>query len=229
MSKSIEQLKIGQGPNVLRALEELDQQQKNLLQLFIAMSQAYEGYSYPVDLLATAAIKRSISTAAGFKMLVEARNILCSRALLRLQIDTALRFYSVFIVEKPHDYSVQVLSGKQIDQLKDKLGNNMKDSYLLGKLKNEYPWLETVYRYLSGYVHFSAEHFFSSIKDVRDDVTTIEFELSKLDMKFPEESWLEMIECFKETTSIFVKYLEGWIYTKANPEKVSELREKLKR
>jgi hypothetical protein len=220
---------IKQSPNVLKALKELDKQQKYILKLYKDMSNADGGKTYPVDLLATGAIKRALSTTAGFKLLIKAKNILCSRALLRIQIDTAIRFYSIFIVEDCHRYSKQVLSGIQIDHLKDKLGNKMKDAYLVGKLKSEYPWLETVYKNLSGYIHLSADHYFSTIREIRDDTNTVFFEISERDTKFPEFSWLEMIECFKEATKIFVEYLEGWILTKANPEIVSKMKEKLQK
>jgi hypothetical protein len=215
---------IKQSSKVLKALDELEKQQKNLIKLFKAMSTASGGKIYPFDLLAIGAIKRALSTAAGFKMLVKARNILCSRALLRMQIDTAIRFYSAFIVEDVHGYSMKVLSGTQIDHLKDKCGERMTDAYLVEKLTPEYPWLQTVYKNLSGYIHLSADHYFSTIREIRDAGRTIFFELSKQDMKFPEGSWLEMTECFKEATDIFVKYLEGWIFTKTNPEIVSKLK-----
>ena len=226
MSNKTEKDKHGQ--SVLKSLEELEDRWRKLIKLFKEMSSAYERKIYPVDLFALGAIKRAISTIAGIKMIVVSWNMLCARTLLRMQIDTALRFYSVFIVKKPHDFVLQVLDGKQIRHLRDKNGKKMTDAYLVSKLESEYPWLPEVYKNLSGYVHLSDQHFFSTVKDINNESRTVFYEISEKDTKFPESSWLEIVNCFNESTDIFIKYLQGWIFTKANPEIVAKLKKKLK-
>ena len=52
----------------------------------------------------------------------------------------------------------------------------------------------------------------------------MEFAIQEEDTKFPEFSWVEVIDCFNESIDIFVKYLEGWIFTKANPDLVEKLK-----
>jgi hypothetical protein len=68
----------------------------------------------------------------------------------------------------------------------------------------------------------------SPVQQVNNDSRSIQFEISEKDVNFPEFSWLEAIDCFNESTDIFIKYLEGWIFTKANPEVVAKIKEKLK-
>lgn len=210
------------------SLDGLEARRKKLLKLGKAMMKAYEGAMYPVDLLATGMLKRTISTIAGFKLLVKSLNMVCARTILRTHIDSALRFFSVFLVNDPHAYSLKVLGGEQINRIKDANGKLMRDAYLVNKLSEEYPWLPNVYSNLSGYIHFSDSHIFSSVEEVDSNDHSIKFAIHEEDTKFPEFSWLEVIDCFNETIDISIKYLEGWIFTKDNPEIVQQLKEKRK-
>jgi hypothetical protein len=215
------------GQNVLKSLEELENRRNKLLKLTEEMLSAYKGAMYPVDIFAIGAVKRAISTAAGFRLLVESWNMICARAMLRMQIDTALRFSSIFLVKKPHDFVVEILKGQQINKTKDKDGNKMTDAYLVSKLAPEYSWLPVVYKNLSGYVHLSEHHLFDSIEHIDDESGSVLWAITETDMRFPDKSWTEVIACFNESTDIFMKYLEGWIFTKANPEIVAKIKKKL--
>lgn len=217
------------GQKVLRALEGLEERRDKLLELSQKMLSAYGGSHYPVDFLAIGAIKRIISISGGIKLLINAFNMVCARSLLRLHIDTALRFFAVFIVKEPHDFAMKVMSGGQISRMKDRLGKTMTDSYLVSKLASEYSWLPTVYKNLSGYVHFSDQHLFSSVQNIDDETHSVQYVIYEKDTKYPQFSWVEVIDCFNETTDIFIKYLEGWIFTKSNPNLVAKLREELKK
>ena len=117
--------------DIQRALAETDKRHKGLLNMASAMVKAYDGAIYPVDLLATGILKRTISSIQGFKLLIESQNMVCARTLLRTQIDSALRFYAVFLVRDPHDFSMRVMKGKQINHMKDSSGNLMRDAYLV--------------------------------------------------------------------------------------------------
>ena len=214
------------GQKVLKSLIELEARRKKLLGLGKKMLLCYGGTTYKVDLLAIGAIKRAISTIAGFRLLVDSWNLLCARALLRIQIDTALRFYSIYLVKEPHDFAIIVLEGQQINHLKDIYGNRMTDAYLISKLKLEYPWLPKVYKNISGYIHLSDHHYFSTIQDIDDKSKTVHIRIHEKDLTIPEDSWLEMIACFNEATDISIRYLEGWIFTKSNPEIVAKLKKR---
>lgn len=212
----------------MKSLEELENRRKKLLKLTKEMILAYGGTMYQLDLFAIGAVKRTISTIAGFRLLVESWNMICARTILRTQIDTALRFSSVFLVKKPHEFASHVLEGQQINRLKDKDGNKMTDAYLISKLASEYPWLPVVYKNLSGYIHLSEHHLINSVEHVHDESTSITWAIKEEDTKFPDFSWKELVDCFNESTDIFMKYLRGWVFTKDNPEIVAKLKKILK-
>ena len=99
----------------LASLERLD---KTHLELGKQMFEAFGGAMYGMDLLAAGALNRSKCHLAGFRSLLMARNLICAGALLRLQLDTALRFYAAFLVEEPHDFALAVLGGERVRDIK---------------------------------------------------------------------------------------------------------------
>jgi hypothetical protein len=88
------------------------------------------------------------------------------------------------------------------------------------------PWLPEVYKQLSGFVHFSGSHVFASIASL-DAEDGVSFHLSEFDLDYPEESWIELIDCFREATEILAHYLHGYARTKKlSPEQLSKMRER---
>lgn len=215
-----EQQKI-HGPKVLQALEEQERLRSRTNKLGAMMLQADGGNIFPLDLLAIAAIKRSLSNTSAMRLLVENWNLVAARTILRAQLDTPVRFSAVWLVDDPHDFATKVHAGEHIRRMKDRSGNPMTDAYLIEKMSVEYPWIKTVYERLSGYVHFSANHVSATVTDHDDEARTVKFAMSAEDLEFPEESWVEVIACFNECTRILHRYLEGWTMTKGNPLAVS--------
>ena len=148
-----------------------------------------------------------------------------ARSLLRVHIDTALRFSAAWLVEQPHEFALKVIGGGRIDKLKDREGSKLTDAHLVKVHAAEYQWLPKVYENLSGYIHFSGSHVFDSVAKIGDNDMSISFEFSATDYKFPEFSWVEILECTREATAMLTKYLDGYIFTKRlSPEQLVELR-----
>lgn len=205
-------------------LKTLEAKKDAVLSLSHEMLKADGGAMFPVDLVALGAVKRFLSTASAFRLLIEATNLVSSRALLRIHLDTALRFHAIWLVNEPHNFAKEVLAGRQINKMKDRHGNKLTDAYLVSKLKDDYPWIEAVYSNLCGYVHLSSQHLFAPIKEFNEDDRSMFFEISEYDTRYPDFSWFEVVECFNEASDIFIKYLSGWIYTKAKPEVVASMK-----
>jgi hypothetical protein len=217
---------MAQSEAIEAALGKLEDLRSRQVQNAKAMYDAYHGVWYAMDLFASAAINRSVALLSGFQTMIRGRNMICAGALLRLQIDNAIRFYSAFIVPDPHRHVLDILDGRRIDKMTDECGKLMKDAYLIEKLSEEYPWLKRVYKETSGYIHLSHKHMMSAITGHNDTSRSIEVKISDLDKELPDWIYLEAIEAFLQTTRLFLKYLEGWIFTKANPEIVAEMKRK---
>jgi len=190
------------------------------------MYEAYDHAMYGLDFLAGAALNRTMSNIDAFTSLIRARNLVIAGALLRIQLDTALRFYAAFLVDKPHDFALDVLQGERIDKLKDMKGNRLTDRHLVNLLSQEFSWIDRVYPATSGYIHLSGTHIHHTIGEVRED-RTFSVKLSPMDKDLPDVLYTEAIEAFIESIKVLLKYVDGWIFTKNNPQVVAEARARI--
>jgi hypothetical protein len=163
---------------------------------------------YILDFILIGAIKRSLSLASGLHTLVSTKNMTCARAIVRMELDTISRLLAYTYVDEPSDMAKAIIGGKALNSFKCRDGKNLRDGYLIDKMDKEYPWVKAVYRYTSGYVHFSERQVFDSISSLGDgEDRAIEFQVGKEDLNFPEESWVEIVQCFNEMLSILSKLL----------------------
>lgn len=200
--------------NLIEALAKLKKTEDTIWEVAKEMFEAGDRKIFPVDLLAIGGMKRTASNTEGFITLINAKNMTAARALLRIQLDTFIRFYSIWLVDKPHDFAQDVIDGNYIRRIKDRTGKKMTDQYLVKSLTSEYPWLPTVYDKLCGYVHFSEQHLFNSVQKTNEKERTLTFAIGKEDNQYPEESWVETIDCFTNSVYIFIYYLDSWVATK---------------
>lgn len=212
--------------SLVESLSTLAVLDKAHLELGKDMSKAYGGAIYGMDLLAFGALNRSKALIAGFRTLIEARNLICAGALLRLQLDTAMRFFAAFIVEKPHDFAIAVLGGKRIRDLRDRDGKRMTDAYLASKLGEEFEWVPRVYDRTSSYVHLSSTHLMSALSLKAGEGESREFEakISAEDKPIPDWIYIEASDAFCASTDILLRYVHGWVFTKGNPELIEKLK-----
>lgn len=168
-------------------------------------------HMFTLDFIMVGAVKRSMSLAAGLKAMVESRNMVCARALLRLQIDTLSRLRGYTYVQDPEGVARAVIGGDEIYKHKSTDGKPLRDGYLIERLAIELPWVTETYKQTSGYVHFSEKQFFDTVQSVGDDETqTINFTVSATDEKFPENSWIEVVACFNEVTTVLAQTVESY-------------------
>jgi len=197
-----------------KAIVELKKKEKIMLNLAEKMLLTDNGNIFRIDLFSIGAMKRTSSNINGFLSLIEAKNMQSSRSLLRIQLDTFIRFHALTIVKDHNKFIDDVLDGRHIRNIKDKDGNKMTDGYLVDLLSNEYPWLKDVYKNLSGYIHFSGKHLYGSVENVNDEKKALTFSISEKDEHYPNESWIEIVQCFNESLDILFQYINGWINTK---------------
>jgi hypothetical protein len=118
---------------------------------------------------------------------------------------------------------MSVLEGNQINKQKDQSGNLMTDAYLIRKLSNENPWIGRVYIETSGWIHLSDKHFFNCI-ELQSEDDKLRIGVSLEDPLIPDSLYLDAIMAFKNATELLFKYIEGWTFTKNNPELIQEKR-----
>ena len=204
------------------ALARLEADEQALLKLAQRMVEAHDGAIYKFDFFANAAINRSLALSRGFRTLIHGRNLICAGALLRLQLDTAIRFFAGSHADSLDGFADAVLDGEHIRNIKDRNGHAMTDRYLVTQLSQEHPWVEPIYEKTSSYVRMSATHIFSTFAGHnREDPSIVHFKIGSHDKDLPDKIYLEAITVFREATKILAHYVEGWIFTKNNPEETS--------
>ena len=214
-------------PRIGENIDRIRGYEKCLLDVGLRMLSAYGGKLYPLDLLAMGVLKRSLSLCHGFVRLIEDVNFTCAGPLVRLQLDNALRYFAAFLVSDPHDFASHIISGKSVRQYKDRSGAKLTDKHLVEELSKEYPWVNKVYGETSKLIHLTDEHIFSVLKLDEESDRSAKLEFGALDDDIPEAAYLEATEAFIAATEVSIVYLEGWIFTKNNPQLVADLKRQL--
>jgi hypothetical protein len=153
--------------------------------------------------------RRTLAQSQAFKKCVEDRNGLVAAALLRLQLDTVLRIYALYWVADPEAFAGRVFAGEQIDRLKAADGKQMKDRYLIDKIKERNPWVEDVYKNTSGLIHFSDRHIHSAICLNGDDGPA-QFLLGPINPEHTFADFQELLEAFFHCTGMIVVAAGDW-------------------
>jgi hypothetical protein len=182
--------------------------------LWMKTAKADGGAAFPIDMLSSAVTHRSMCLISGFCDMIEKRNFICAAPLIRLMLDNLLRFYTMWLVDEPHDLATEIMKGKEIRKIKDRNGNKMTDSYLVNQLSKEYQWLPNVYRETSGYIHLSSKHYFNTVNEVCEKDHSVKIALGPDDTSIPEEIREESLDAMIEISTAVMKYLYGWAYTK---------------
>lgn len=192
-------------------LEILLDQDKKELRNYVKKRIEINSNIYISDFLMFGAIKRNHGNINGICLLIKSRNMSAARSLLRVHLDTLLRFQAFWIVDDIENFTLEILGGKSINKFKDNLGNKLTDSYLVDLLSQRYPWVKDVYKNLCSYIHFSDAHVWDSIdpKSILGEKFT--FSVTDQDEKYPAWSWAEILECTHEINRVFLKFLESYL------------------
>jgi hypothetical protein len=154
------------------------------------------------DFFIMGAMRRTLAQARGFRDLIKTRNFPCAAALLRLQLDTAMRVNALSMVEDPDAVCKAVLEGEQFNRLKSRDGQKLSDAFLREKLAEEHPWISMVYKQTSDLVHLSGRHFQVSIAGTDDETGAAFFFISGHDPDRPDETYFEVVDAFFKATKV---------------------------
>lgn len=170
----------------------------------------YRAPYYHMDLVFSAALRRSFSLTHGFFDLVTAENYISAAPLVRLQLDNAIRTVASIHVHDGGNFIRHVAKGKRIDQLRDKDGNRLTDKHIVDHLvQNEnLPWVRRVYQEGSRFVHLSDVHLFG--------LADGEGQLFDREPMFTDLAFLALVETFVMATELFDVYVEYWLRHKAS-------------
>jgi hypothetical protein len=154
------------------------------------------------DFFIFGALRRTLAQARGFRDLINSRNFPCAAAILRLQLDTAMRVNALSIVGDVDAVCKAVIDGEQFNRLKDRDGNKLSDAHIRKKLAEKHPWISPVYERTSDFVHLSGKHFEVSIARTDDETRMAYFQISGHDPQRSDETYFEAVDTFFEATKL---------------------------
>ena len=143
---------------ISQSLRSLAEYREQHLQLLAEILMADGANLFHVDLVVMAAMHRSMALIDGFTTLVQQRNALAAIPLIRMQIDSIIRTYACWTVEKPSVVAEAMLDDKPLNTIKSRTGQPLTDAYLYQAAAEHYPWIPAAYRQISGFVHLSGRH-----------------------------------------------------------------------
>jgi hypothetical protein len=196
---------------VNKELEELIEQLHTLPAKCRDALLASDGALFRVDLMIVGATKRSVSLGHGLVAMVKEKNMICARAILRMQIDTVSRLLAYTYVADPEDMARQVIRGTPLHRFKSREGDFLRDAYLISRMTESHSWVREVYRRTSGEVHFSEQQLLSSVCSVDNESSSLTIAVAPFDDKYPESSWIEVVKCFHRLNEIYIDMLDNYV------------------
>jgi hypothetical protein len=185
----------------------------------LAEKQAAISYS---DMFVIGALRRTLAQSKGFRDLIAEKNFPCAAAILRMQIDTAMRVNALLLVEERDACCKAVLDGEKFNTLKDSAGNKLTDAHLRKKLAERYPWINPVYEQASDFVHLSGRHLFSSIHSTDDDTGMVYLFIGGTDPPRADATYFEIVDTFFDVFKVIALMLLGYFGARAGLLEKSE-------
>ncbi|MGA0541049.1 hypothetical protein [Neotabrizicola sp. VNH66] len=158
------------------------------------------------------AIRRNHSLSLAFRQAIESKNGQMSLTLIRLNLDTVARFYTLYWADgtigmDAENFAKEVFLGKQIKDFQFQgAPGKAQDWWLINKIKPLAPWIENVYKSASGAIHFSDFHirqvFDQSERSLLDDGSLLMHHISMnpIDTSEDPERFRELKQAFLHIT-----------------------------
>jgi len=206
---------LAQQPEAVDALRSIHNTIESLNSRLISY---YEGNHdfYTTDFLVFAVTKRTLSMGRAFLAMIAIPNFGVAAALLRMQLDTALRFSAMALVESPTKFASDILGDLRIDKMRSRTGQRLTDRYLVQRLSASAsaPWIERVYEETSGFIHLSGRHMYQTFESLNETDRTVKFVMSAEDVSRPPSAYIEIVTAFDATTGLIVSLLTSWLDTR---------------
>ena len=166
-----------------------------------------------IDWYVLAAIKKTASLTHAFCILARARNTLTAAALIRLQLDTALRIFGLSLVDDIEAAGTRLMNDERYQKLKSRDGEALHDAVLHRELNDHYPGLSEAYQATSSYVHLSSAHIKTGLSE-RPGSPILFFHLKGTDDDQPDDWLADIVDSFDQATSLTAELIEGFMQSR---------------
>lgn len=153
--------------------------------------------------------------------LIEDNNFIAAGTLVRIQLDVLLRvFASTIIGYNVDEFAKKLLSGEQLNNMKDSRGNLMRDGYLAKELNNyeDFNWVKYAYDKGNLYVHLTPHSLYSSSK-LDDNERNIVLTIGPNDSFVSDDEKYAATMIMNQITSGILHFVSIWILHKVESKK----------
>jgi hypothetical protein len=167
------------------------------------------------DLFIFGAVNRTLAQSKGFRDLINTRNFPCAAAILRMQLDTAMRVNAMLLVEDRNTFCEAILGERRFNTLRDAAGNRLTDAHRRKKLAENHPWIETIYTDTSDFIHLSGRHFYNSIANTNNTIKIVTLYISGNDPPNRESVYFDVVDAFFKVSRMLALLLLGYFVARA--------------
>lgn len=210
-------MNIKQPEEILKGIENIENQQEILLNLTAKMLRANNSKLLLNDLFFIGAINRTMKLLAGIIALLPLKNFTACGALLRMHLDTLMKMSYIAQSDDNSEAVQKFIEGEEFYKMKNNLGEILNDKTLKEYTKKYFPQVETVYKETSRLVHFTDKNVIGAFYGKKKSSIVI----SKKDFMWDEDSIKNMIGACINITSVIINILEAWIIAKDSNIKYS--------
>jgi hypothetical protein len=196
-------------------ITQIRSREKQHVELLHAVFKADADAIFPADLIVAGAIQRSLMLCKGFLTLLRAKNGLCAGAVLRLQVDNILRLYASSLFPSGSDTLLAILEDWPLSRLKAPDGKPLTDRELCNRVAAIYPWVPSVFKHTSAFVHFSRPAVMSALTSVSDDRRFTLSIGSRVGRPWRPSERLEAAQAFDAATKAVLEMVYAWGHAKA--------------
>ncbi len=153
--------------------------------------------------------------------LIKDNNFIAAGTLVRIQLDVLLRiFASTIIGYNVDEFAKKLLSGEQLNNMKDSSGNLMKDGYLAKELNNYegFNWVKYAYDKGNLYVHLTPHSLYASSK-LDDNERNIVLTIGPNDSFVSDDEKYAATMIMNQITSGILHFVSIWILHKLESKK----------
>lgn len=168
------------------------------------------------DLVLIGIVQRSLDLIDAFALLTECGNAAAAIPLLRLQLDSCMRFFACSLLLDKSELLTKLLSGEPITKIKTPDGQRLTDAFLHKKLSEIFPWFSHVYQFACRFVHLSTPGMLSGVTSVgSDEDRTVRFHIGRgVGREWREHDRKEAVDAFIGATEILCSLIGSWEFAK---------------
>ncbi|NKK70027.1 hypothetical protein GFM13_06405 [Rhizobium leguminosarum bv. viciae] len=178
----------------------------------------------PVEWFSLAAVTKSTSNAHAFELMVASRNTIAAAAIVRMQIEAAMRLFGLTLVDDADAAGTRLMNGEKYSSLRMRNGGpRLVDKTLHQELSKRYSWVTDAYESTSAYVHLEEVNISSKLTYLEPGGF---FNLAGIDKVRPEEAYFHLVDTFYIALRMTKQLLEDFLATRPQPpERTARLAE----